>query len=366
MQLFAVSFATGLSLLLLWSMSRSEDAHVDHFGSSLASALASQVQEPLIKEDLIHLGVLANRIIELPEVIGTTVYTVNEKMLAISGDVQRGRSFTSPVIQNDTIIGYVRLHIDEDQFGNGVPTLLIALSLLLMLAVPAGMLLLLGMEFQRKDRVPPVTPGTAATEETEVPKPDEPCYLVAVNLFNQLSLSSEQRRGQLARARVKAEAVAYLYQGEVLDLPGTGLLITFAASGNDDRAFHVVCAAWALSQLLAAIDSTGRYRSSAHMTQLGDGKVIDLGAEEIGDTAVLSALAKDNTIAISGVLFDQVPYSQRIQSEFMNNPLLEELESTGGVAYLVRGLAPPHGDLVSQQVQDLELSDHSTANESTF
>jgi uncharacterized membrane protein affecting hemolysin expression len=355
-----VSFATGLSLLLLWSMGRSEDAHVDHFGSKLASALASQVLEPLIKEDLIHLGVLANRIIELPEVIGTTVYTVNDKMLAISGDVQRGRPFTRPVVQNDTIVGYVRLHIDEDQFGDRNPSLLIALSLLLMFAVPAATLLLLRVDTQRKELTPPVT------VESEPTRPPDPCYLVTVNLFNQLSLSSQQCKAELASARALAEAVARLYQGEVLDLPGTGLLITFGATGNDDRAFHVVCAACALSQLLAANDSPGRYRLSAHLILLDDGQAIDLRADEIAETAVLSALAKDNSIAISGVFFDQVPYSQRIQSERMNNPLLEELESTSGVAYLVRGLAPPHGDLVTQQVQDLQLSDHSTASESTF
>jgi uncharacterized membrane protein affecting hemolysin expression len=235
-----VSFATGLSLLLLWSMGRSEDAHVDHFGSKLASALASQALEPLIKEDLIHLGVLANRIIELPEVIGTTVYTVNDKMLAISGDVQRGRPFTRPVVQNDTIVGYVRLHIDEDQFGDRNPSLLIALSLLLMFAVPAATLLLLRVDTQRKELTPPVT------AESESTRPPDPCYLVTVNLFNQLSLSSQQCKAELASARALAEAVARLYQGEVLGLPGTGLLITFGATGNDDRAFHVVCAACAL------------------------------------------------------------------------------------------------------------------------
>lgn len=355
-----VSFATGLGLLLLWSIGRDEEQRVDHFGSTLTAALASQVIEPLIAEDLIHLGVLANRIIELPEVIGTTVYTVDNKMLAISGDVQRGRPFTQAVVLDDAIVGYVRLHIDETLFGEGLPALHLVMSLLLMLCFPAVALLWNHIGYTRRAIKFP------ATVEIEDPQSPEPHYLVALNLFNQLSLPPEKCKKELAFARQMATAVAHLYQGEVLDLSGTGLLISFDATDSDDRPFHVICAASALSQLLANTDSGGRYRLSAHRFLLGDGEALDLDADEVADAALLSALARDNTLAISAALFDEVPYSQRLHSEAMKNPLLEELESIGGSAYLVHGLAPPHNDLVANQVQEISYAGPSTANESTF
>ncbi|MFV2090787.1 MAG: hypothetical protein ACC642_09025, partial [Pseudomonadales bacterium] len=324
-----VSFATGLGLLLLWSIGRDEEQRVDHFGSTLTAALASQVIEPLIAEDLIHLGVLANRIIELPEVIGTTVYTVDNKMLAISGDVQRGRPFTQAVVLDDAIVGYVRLQIDEALFREGLPTLHLVVSLLLMLFFPALALLFNQTRHSRRAIKFP------ATVEIKEPQSPDPHYLVTLNLFNQLSLPPDECKTELALARQLATAVADLYQGEVLDLSGTGLLISFDTTDSDDRPFHVICAASALSQLLANTDSRGRYRLSAHRILLNEGEPLDLDADEVADAAVLSALARDNTLAISGALFDEVPFAQRLDSERMNNPLLEELESISGCAYLL-------------------------------
>ena len=203
-----------------------------------------------------------------------------------------------------------------------------------------------------------------------------------MNLFNQLSLTPEQCSRELAFARMTAERVAALHHGEVLDLPGTGLLLTFGASHSDDRPFHVLCAAFALSKLLADAESFGRYRLGVHVLTLEADETLAVSSDPVKDAAVLSALARDNTIIASQAIVDLVPYRQRVVLETMNHPLLEELETIGGGAQIARALAAPHDDLITQQLLELkgesdaegavETSGHadrdgpSTARESTF
>ena len=362
MPLFLVSIITGVALLLLFSTTRSDDVHIDHFGSTLSTALATQVVDPLGAEDLMHLGVLANRITELPEVIGATVHTVDGKMLASSGDVQRGRPFTQGVVVDDTIVGYVRLHVDSSLFGEAVPTPLIVLSLMLVLGVPAGVLLV--MRWHSGHRA--YHEARESSAERLEPATERPHYLVVVNLFNQLSLPPEQCKQELAFAMELAEVLASSHQADVVELSGTGLLLSFDDTSSDDRPFHVVCAASVLSQLLREADSRGRYRISAHRILKSDAEPLDLGSDQVADAAILSALAKDNTLAVSAAFYAAVPYPQRLMGEAMNNPLLGELESIDGGAYLVIGLAAPHQELVMEQVRELSYPGPSTASESTF
>ena len=209
-----------------------------------------------------------------------------------------------------------------------------------------------------------------------MPEPEpEPCYLVAVNLFNQLSLTPDQCAAELAFTRMTAERVAALHHGEVLNLPGTGLLLIFKGSHSDDRPFHVLCAAFALCRLLADAESLGRYRLGVHTLTLAADEAFSIGSDPVKDAAILSALAKDNTIIASTALVEQVPYRQRLILEDMGHPLLEELETIGGGAVLAQALAPPHDDLIAQQLLELrgaadapqsERSGPSTASESTF
>ena len=53
LQLFLATALTGLGLMLLWSLSSDEEAHIDQFGVAIVGALSSQVVEPLVERDLI-------------------------------------------------------------------------------------------------------------------------------------------------------------------------------------------------------------------------------------------------------------------------------------------------------------------------
>jgi hypothetical protein len=355
--LFAACLLTSSGLLLLWMTVPDEDGHIDHFGNTLSMAVANQVIEPLVAEDLIHLGVLANRMTELPEVIGAAVYRVDDEMLTLSGDVMRGRPFTRPVIHDGAIVGYVRLHIDETGFGSSLSSGLFIFSFLWMALAPAlivwGSRLLPDFTAPRREPVAP-----SPTVETA---PPQPVFLITVNLFNQLSLSPEHGAEELSFARKVAAAIATHYQAEVADLPGTGLILSFPATDNDDRPFHAICAAFALTQMFEQAQTRGRYRLGVHV-QEGTPE----SEEAIADAAVLSALARDNTLIISEPVYRQLPYPERIICDPVAHPLLEELTTVGGSAFLAVRLGDPHQDLVDQIVSELSYSRRSTASESTF
>jgi hypothetical protein len=380
LQLFLATALTGLGLVMLWSLEGDEEAHIDQFGVAIVGALSSQVVEPLVARDLIHLGVLINRVTALPAVKGASVHGMDNEPLALSGELNRGRTFSEQVVGNGRSLGVLRIHIDESRFDSGLSFSFLLASLVWVALAPlvvlgASQISLSALDFRSSRSIPEETAELLAT----LPEPDpEPCYLITVNLFNQLSLTPDQCARELSFTRMTAERVAALHHGEVLELPGTGLLLAFGGGHSDDRPFHVLCAAFALCQLLADAESLGRYRLGVHVLTLEPDEELSVSSDPVKDAAILSALAKDNTIVASAALIEQVPYQQRLVLEDTRHPLLEELETIGNGAVVAKALAPPHDDLIAQQLLELkgeaadspadqsERSGPSTARESTF
>ncbi len=367
-QSLAVSILTGLGLLVLWALMDDEDALVNHFGTTLAASLASQAIEPILARDLIHLGVLTNRTAGLPEVTGASVHGMGSEPLALAGDVRRGRIFTSQVVHNERSLGVVRVHLDPAAFATGPPALLLLTGALWVAAAP--FLVLLGANLRR-----PAFTGNIVQPAERTPARPEPVAepeawcLICVNLFNQLSLAPAQCQRELDYARRVARRVAALYSGEVRNLPGTGLQVAFRPGGSDDRPFHALCAAFILSKLLADGESFGRYRLSLHTLMVEAGAEPGPDLEAVCDAAVLSALARDNGLVVSEAFFTQLPYNQRLVSQPLDHPLLEDLATSGGGAHLAMHLADPHRDLIEERLAEItgqEDAGPSVSRESTF
>jgi uncharacterized membrane protein affecting hemolysin expression len=363
------SLVTGLGLSLIWwSNSSDQDGHIDSFGNAMAASLANQVVEPFAAKDLIYLGVLANRTIELPEVVGAAVYTVDDDLVTLTGDVSGGRPFTRPIVRDGAIVGYVRVHIDEADFSEPLHPGLIVASLLWMLLIPAAVIwsdpLIGSTSARRRSTMRDIGPiPEASADDADRADAGSLDYLITINLFNQLSLTPDQCRRELEFARATALPIADLYHAEVEPLPGTGLVLVLHPTDSDDRPFHVICAAYALSGLFERVDSWGRYRFGVHVR---DHETAAVDQTAVADAAVLSALAGDNAVVVSDALYERMPYPERVVCDSLVHPLIDELSTIGGRAHLVRRLADPHQDLVDQQVRELSYSERSTASESTF
>ena len=133
---------TGVGVLVIQTFLSSEDHHIDHYGDTMTASLASQAIEPFLAEDGIHLGVLANRLVELPEINGVSFHTMEERTLALSGDVTRAGRSPRPVAHDDAVLGFVRLYVDERAFNGGEATGLLPLGVIWMLLVPLAALTL--------------------------------------------------------------------------------------------------------------------------------------------------------------------------------------------------------------------------------
>ncbi len=366
----AISITVAAGLGITWLTDGDDQQRTQSFGRALASGLATLVVEPLTQRDQIHLGVLANRLLELTEVTGVSIYTVNNEMLAVSGDIRKGLAFTQPIVQGGSIVGYVRIQLTPTPtFGENASSALLAVSALIVLLVP---LVLFGLS---EVRAPGRPQSPDSRDIPDVPagldEPVVPHYLLVLNLFNQLSLTREQRDREVAHASLLADEIAGIYYARVCKLSGTGLLLEFDDTADADRPFQIICAAFALAQLLQGAESWGTYRLGLHMIELPRSHSPAPDAAEVADTALLSALAKDSTLAVSAELYDRIEESARFDSQPMSNPLLTELESTPPAAWLISGLDPSHQSLIAEQVREIEIAaEHypvdSIARESTF
>ena len=202
--------------------------------------------------------------------------------------------------------------------------------------------------------------------EFDAPAEDAQHFLLALNLYNQIGMTPEEREAELEQARSLAERVAEVYSADIHPLPGTGLLVHFPDTSDHDRGLQVLCAAFVIARLLE--NQTGIYRLGLHTIELPSGGTLPEHTPEVSDVALLSALAKHMTLAVSDGFPLRLLQQDRVECHPLDHPLLEEIGTAHGRGYLITALSPAQQTLVSQQVIRFSADQEgdSTANESTF
>jgi len=384
-----------LGLLVTWTLFDPQQARMDRFGASTVAALAELSMEPLLKQDRLHLGVIGNRLVELDEVTAVATYTVDNQLLTLSGTLT-GPQFAESISIDENIVGHVRIALAPAAFAGGISapqnrSQALGFSLLIILGAALGASVLsnvlrewragrlvfvrpaLPPAMRRNRRRAPVTGAESADDEDtdepieEAPPPaDIRHYLLGVNLYNQLSLQGAEREFELSLCTELAEAVALEYQGQVVSLPGLGALVDFDHTNEEDRAFDVVCAGFALARLLRDESPFGNYRLGLHVVSQAGDEPLPLDHPAVGDVSLLSALARDSTLAISESLFTAIGASDRLTTRPMANVLLEELVTSGTDCQIVTDLATTDKQRMLQLVDSLKTQRDSMASESTF
>jgi hypothetical protein len=385
----ASALLTALLLLITWSLLDPRDERMDRYGKATVAALGDLCMEPLLKQDLLHLGVIGNRMVELDEIAGVATYTSDEQLLTLTGKLE-GPEYRRAINIEGSVVGHVRLALDPDAFDGSITdpakrsTLLTAT-----LVIVAGAALLVAMlasvlrewragrlELRAPDigaHIRRVRAGAPVLEEIEEepepePEPPEPIrhYLLGVNLYNQLSLKGVEREFELSLCTELAEAVALRYQGQVVSLPGLGALVDFDHTDTEDRTFEIVCAGFALSRLLGDEAPFGHYRLALHLATRPGDEPLPLDHPAVRDVALLSALAKDDTLAISETLYEALEGTDRLETRSMSNVLLDELTTSGPGCRIVTDLEAAAKTGVLQLVDSLKTQRDSIASESTF
>ncbi len=386
----STAFAS-LLLLFTWSLLDPRDERMDRFGAATVGALGQLCIEPLLKQDLLHLGVIGNRLVELDAVAAVATYTVDNQLLTLTG-VMEGPQYSESISIDGTIVGHVRIALDPAAFDSGITapenrSLVTTLTALIILGSAFGAAILVpllrewragrlvfrapNLRDRMRNRGNQDAPAQDAAEEDAStveaePPPTVLHFLLGVNLYNQLSLKGVEREFELSLCTELAEAVALEYQGQVVSLPGLGALVDFDDTDQEDRAFQIVCASFALSRLLRDEAPFGIYRLGLHLVSRAGDEPLPVDHPAVRDVALLSALARDNTLAISESMVDAIDQPERLVARPMANVLLEELSTSGPDCQLVTDLAGPEKAQVLQLVDSLKTQRDSIASESTF
>ena len=379
--LAATSLLVALGLLLVWQLTDPRQARIDRFGSSVAQTLASLSVEPLLKLDRMHLGVLSARVAAVPEVSGVAVLTLDDQVMALSGELTSPR-YTETVVFDDSAVGYVRVALNPNAFQSALLSGSRLAGLLLVITL-APLLVAMGATLQRAwperprhreaaAEAPAAEPGdqdraaSAAADMKEDSAIEIRHYLLAVNLHNQLSLSSGEREFELSLCVEMAEALAAIYQGQVVSLPGVGVLVDFDHTQDPDRPFQLVCAGLVLARVLREESPFGIYRLGLHVVTRPGDELLSVEDPAVTDAALLSALARELTLAVSGPCFSALERTERLESQTSRHPLLDQLTTCDPECHLITNVESTYQPLLLQQTAQLTGQRRSTASESTF
>lgn len=247
---------------------------ITHYGNALASTTARQAVNATIQQDLISLQAILLELGQHPRVIGSTIHTVDNKLLVQSGFKQDAPvegerlSFTSPIAFQNNVAAYLDVTLDVPVYSARDYQFF-----MWWIGAIAASLLIIWWSIQRQwwsqfkqnlpstsDLVTAVVEKLPTIEDIPEPEPEpEAPKQVSVRLSLQLvninrlydQLNSESFASVVRRFESQLNSLLKLYNGERQMLSGDTLIIDFTGESFHECAFRAVCAAQLLSNLAA-------------------------------------------------------------------------------------------------------------------
>lgn len=367
------------------------------YGSTIADRLAANALDPLLADDLIGLSLLVREYKALDDVATVAVYGANDRLLAAADGTATSPArleqepLTGIHIQairlEENIAGYARVALRPAAAHGGQTALLLAALAAMAMLTAAGAWLGARIDLRLRsvrEEIEDVTGqqprsrghlaallelGREITAEREVaPAPnalrERQLYVLIVNLFNQISLPASARHDVLDQCEAALEQVCRLYGGRQEELPRTGILVTLdALSDSGDHAFHAICAALLAQRVFANLNAERVRRGEVQLalriglervTEDANGGQPEVMAqafpESVSRGITLSALARDQSIAIGDAVLKACSDPERLIREPLQSAALRALGGSGN-AWLVRDLAPGYRGLLERQAQ---------------
>ncbi len=343
------------------------DAAIDRYGKALAEDLAHLALEPLLNQDRIRLGVLAERRARRPEVRRIAVYTVDNRLFLVAGEAHSADvpTFIRPIAVQDTVAGDVQVALNADRFGLPVNRLLergwlVIVGGFVLVVVVAAYVSHASRQRQR-----------ALTEAKDGPEPLVPTYMLVANLAVVKGTSASQRGRTLRRGLAVAERIANLYAGQAEQASDSGVLLRFRPTASAERGFEVVCAALLLQRLLNGPEGS---KGGSPSASSGDGDPssapfrygLDLSgtgtatdAATAGPTArvspfanvlLLASLAPPGELAIGETAYDAIDRPGRVAIDALDNPATQALSVGLAVPRgIIRGISDEYEALLDRQ-----------------
>lgn len=318
-----------LSMCVFWLVTNQTIENIlrqqaDSLGNALARQTAILATELVLANDLISMNVLLSQLTRDTAISQAAILSIDDQVIAISGaslsapdEAQSGSadlfgSYVAPIALQDSLAGYVRIHLDQRYIDQGVTRnflfMLIALVLLVLTGISVTLalaqhfvtfplrMLIASMHSVRRGEPEPCPYGERGDEVGalirnynrliydledpeirqavfgEEPEPaaiaqTPPAYgRPGTTVVSVLHLSISNYRSALHEHDpvetvelintyyFYIHKVAQLYNGNIEKCAGDEILLTFGTvQSDDDHSFHAVCAALLFLQLASTL-----------------------------------------------------------------------------------------------------------------
>ena len=340
-----------LATLLAWNHAEAQRqaAAVKAFGSAVAEDVAYLAVEPLMRQDRIGLGLLANRLAERPQVRGIAVHTLDKRPFVVVGEASRRSSptFAASITVEDSVVGSARVTVNAAAFELSLGSLLFDSWWYwlggLLLAAGGG---LLADRRWRSDapasaaaplirnEVPPAAASPAeamANQPAGVPPNTADALVLVANLFSRAKLAAAERDAALRRCLAAARTVAHRHGGNTELLDRVGVAVTFAGAGPDaaDDALH---GALLLRAAMARTDAAPLFR-------YGLDRLASTVSAPADAVALMAALAADGELLLGAAAFASLKQPERLRATPIDEPAWCQLSPTAQPSHTVQGVA---------------------------
>ncbi len=336
--------------LIDYVLERRAAVRMELFGDALGELAAELAVEPMLRPNPVAFSNLGHRMTDFDEVVGFSLYTVDDRVLAFSGRDARDPGtmhHTHPVATDDTVVAYVRIVLDRERFRPSVAELL-SVSLpfwLLALAATIG-LVAVGQRLAQTSR---------ARDEDVGNVEGGAGFLLVINLFDQGNMPREEQGAVVGLALQRADQLANIYGGKAEPLPGTGILVVFDDDGSGDRCFEVLCAALLTAKVIKltnfrrAASSSPTFRFGLHRSEEAGPNVTLEESEEAREALLLSALAPDGKLAVSEDVFSRIDRPDELSADMSPRRALAGTDLSG--YRLVHAALGSYGNVIERQAQ---------------
>ena len=334
-----------------WHLKEQRDAQFQmiEFGETMASQISELAVEPLISEDRIRLHFLTNKMADFKQVVGVSISSVDNQLISVAGRSTNNPQlpiFTNQITVQQTIAGVVRVAVEPNAFRTTLSEKFQA-SIVWVLAalLVAGLFeVFFEMTVTRNSKNPKIEDRLL-----DAPRNDF-CNALVVNLFDQISLTQDNRKNLVEQVTHLSLKVANLYAASVFKLSGTGVLLAFDKSQAKDRVFEIVCAALLLRTILKKMTDYPlmSYRFGLH--QVPRNEISNTSKSEyISDAILLSALAQEGQISVSSEVNQELEDIDSVEKSEQSSTAVTALSTTGPNFYIVYGVTESYRNLIEQQ-----------------
>ncbi|MEC7139434.1 MAG: hypothetical protein VXW50_10265 [Pseudomonadota bacterium] len=343
------SVLCAVALAAIWYNFGDDKLQAERFGVHIAQTIAKTTAGDLLDNQRINLAVIANFVTEGAEVDGVTFFDNANNVIAMSGSQDSASRYTATATIDDTITGYVTIHLNSAAFRPATPWLHWLASVITVLVVPWLTVLLMQLSARGNRSLPIVSVQQENAGAT-------PSYCLVINLINQLALSKAERDQAVTDAVNMGREVCAVYPGFAMPLDSQGACLVF--SQNTVSGLQALHATFLLQTLLLEYETLGQFRcylrtatcpgDPAEMNFLNPAQIQDWS--NIDTDITLAALARKDTALISQEVFANLNDIEKSWAGAFEHPILPDL-APQQTLYSVAELPERDALLVKEQAQ---------------